>query len=99
MLSCFVFLVIRPLIECAESEIADHAREASYPSLPCNLCGSQEYLRRDRMARLLTDLEAEIPNLRSVMLAALRNVRPSHLLDREVAEAWEDAACRFEPRR
>ena len=93
------FQVIRPLIECAESEIADHAREAAYPILPCNLCGSQEDLRRDRMARLLTDLEAEIPNLRSVMLAALGNVRPTHLLDREVAEAWEEAASRFEPRR
>ena len=93
------FRVIRPLIECAESEIVDHAREAGYPILPCNLCGSQEDLRRERVARLLTDLEAEIPNLRSVMLAALRNVRPTHLLDREVAEAWEGAASRFEPRR
>ena len=93
------FKVIRPLIECAESEIAEHARAAAYPILPCNLCGSQEDLKRQRMGRLLSELETEIPDLRSVMLAALRNVRPSHLLDPEVAEAWEAQAGRFEPRR
>ncbi len=93
------FEVIRPLIECAESEIALHAREAGYPILPCNLCGSQEDLKRDRVARLLSDLEKEIPDIRSVMLAALRNVRPSHLLDREVAESWAARAGDYPPRR
>jgi tRNA 2-thiocytidine biosynthesis protein TtcA len=91
--------VIRPLIECAESEIARHAAESAYPILPCRLCGSQENLKRDRVARLLVGLEREIPDVRSVMLAALRNVRPTHLLDREVAEAWELAAPRYPPRR
>ena len=33
------------------------------------------------------------------MLSAIGNVRPSHLLDREVAEAWNEAAGRYEPRR
>jgi len=49
--------------------------------LPCNLCGSQDGLRRDAMARLLTQLEHDSPNLRAVMLAALKNVSASHLLD------------------
>ena len=65
-----------------------HAVEAGYPVLPCNLCGSQADLKRQRVARLLRELEGEIPNLRQVMLAAIKNVRPSHLLDAEVAEAW-----------
>lgn len=93
------FQVIRPLIECAEADIAAHAAEAGYPILPCNLCGSQDDLKRQRVARLLADLEREIPDVRAVMLAALRNVRPTHLLDREVAEAWEAAAARYAPRR
>lgn len=93
------FDVIRPLVECAESQIADHAHHVGYPILPCNLCGSQEDLKRQEMAKLLTQLEQKIPNVRQVMLAALKNVRPSHLLDREVAEAWAEAAERFEPRR
>ncbi len=93
------FEVLRPLVECAESDIAAHAAAAGYPILPCTLCGSQGDLKRDAVARLLRDLERDVPNVRQVMLAALRNVRPSHLLDAEVAEAWEAAAHRFAPRR
>lgn len=75
------FRVIRPLIECAEADIAEHARHASYPILPCNLCGSQDGLRREAMAGLLRDLEKDSPNLRAVMLSAIKNVSPTHLLD------------------
>jgi tRNA 2-thiocytidine biosynthesis protein TtcA len=79
------FQVIRPLIECAESQIAQYAVEARFPILPCNLCGSQSGLQREAMASLLTQLEENIPNVREVMLAALKNVRTTHLLDRRVA--------------
>ena len=91
--------VIRPLIECAEAEIARHARNAGYPILPCNLCGSQTDLKRRSVAEILAQLEQRIPNLRQVMLAATKNVRPSHLLDREVAEAWLARAGDYAPRR
>lgn len=93
------FRVIRPMIECSEAEIAEHASRAGYPIVPCNLCGSQGDLKRARVARLIAQLERESPDVRSVMAAAMRNVRPSHLLDREVAEAWEQQAHRFAPRR
>lgn len=75
------FRVIRPLVECAEADIVEHAAERAYPILPCNLCGSQDGLRRERMGALLRELEREHPHVRSVMLNALRNVKPSHLLD------------------
>jgi len=91
--------VIRPLIECAEDDIAAWAGHAGYPILPCKLCGSQPNLKRDAVAALLSDLERRIPNVRSVMAAALGNVRPSHLLDREVAEAWAGAARNYPERR
>ena len=93
------FEVVRPLIECAEKEIAAHAAAAGYPILPCNLCGSQTDLKRETVARLLEDLERSAPDLRQVMLAALKNVRPSHLLDAEVAEAWAARAADHAPRR
>jgi len=93
------FEVIRPLIECGEAEIAVHAAGADYPILPCRLCGSQGDLKRVRVAELLATLEREIPNVRAVMLAALKNVRPSHLLDVEVAEAWLAQAANYPPRR
>lgn len=97
---CGRFEVVRPLIECAEADIAAHARFAGYPILPCNLCGSQSGLKRDAMARLLERLERDIPDVRNVMLAALQNVRPSHLLDPEVAAVWaaRDAAVRPDDR-
>ena len=84
------FEVIRPLIECAERDIAALAAEVGFPILPCNLCGSQDGLKRDAMTRLLDEVEREHPHVRAVMLNALRNVRPSHLLDRDVARAWEE---------
>ncbi len=93
------FRVIRPLIECSEADIVEHAAAAGYPILPCNLCSSQTDLKRESVARLLSELERSIPNLRQVMLAAVKNVRPSHLLDEEVAEAWSARSQAYEPRR
>lgn len=83
------FRVIRPLIGCAERDIAAYASEVGFPIIPCNLCGSQTGLKRDRMTELLTTLEKEHPHLRAVMAHALANVRPTHLLDPEVLEAWQ----------
>ena len=82
------FRVVRPLIECAEDQIARFAALEGFPILPCNLCGSQTGLKREAMTALLEQLEADHPHLRSIMLNALRNVRPTHLLDREVEAAW-----------
>lgn len=93
------FQVIRPLIECAERDLARHAALAGYPLLPCNLCSSQQDLKRASVARLLGELEDKIPNVRQVMLAALKNVRATHLLDAEVAQAWSAHAGHYAPRR
>ena len=90
------FDVIRPLIECAETDIAAYARARAFPILPCNLCGSQSGLKRERMKSLLSSLEGEIPDLRDVMLGALRNVNPSHLLDRALQEQLASANPREE---
>jgi tRNA 2-thiocytidine biosynthesis protein TtcA len=76
--------VIRPLAYCRESEIAAYAEAQQFPIIPCDLCGSQSNLKRARINRLITELEQEIPNIRSSMLTAMGNVKPSHLLDHEL---------------
>ncbi len=92
-------VVVRPLVGCAEADVAAHAIASGCPVPPPVVCGLPADRKRARVERLLADLEREIPDVRSVMLAALGNVRPSHLLDPEVAAAWEEAAPRFRPRR
>jgi tRNA 2-thiocytidine biosynthesis protein TtcA len=77
-------VVIRPLIYCPEQTVARFAVEQGFPILPCNLCGSNGEAQRQQMKALLDRLEAEHPTLRQSMLAALGNVNPSHLLDRNL---------------
>jgi tRNA 2-thiocytidine biosynthesis protein TtcA len=76
------FWVIRPLIETAERDIIAYAKVKEFPILPCNLCGSQDGLKRKRMKELLDTLEEEKADVRSVMLHALKNLSASHLLDK-----------------
>ena len=76
--------VIRPLAYCRESDIAAFAESERFPIIPCDLCGSQPNLQRARINRLITELEKDIPNIRSSMLTALGNAIPSHLLDHQL---------------
>lgn len=73
-------VVIRPLSYCAEEEIAAFAAERRFAPVSGGFCGEQQ-TERDRVAELLRDLEQRYPGVRATMLAAAKNVRPSHLLD------------------
>ncbi|HXF67377.1 MAG TPA: tRNA 2-thiocytidine(32) synthetase TtcA [Burkholderiales bacterium] len=76
-------VVIRPLAYCKERDLAAYAELRQFPIIPCNLCGSQEHLKRNEMKRLLRQWEREHPGRVETMLNSLRHVRVSHLLDRE----------------
>ena len=75
-------VVIRPHIYCAEEDLVAFADERKFPIMPCDLCGSQENLQRKAMTRLLAEMDVRFPGTRQNMLAALGNVRPSHLFDK-----------------
>jgi tRNA 2-thiocytidine biosynthesis protein TtcA len=49
----------------------------------CPACGDLS-LKRQRMKRLIADLELEHPDIKNSMMKALSNVVPSHLLDRRL---------------
>jgi tRNA 2-thiocytidine biosynthesis protein TtcA len=77
-------IVIRPLSYCDEGDIRAFSDECAFPILPCDLCGSQDNLQRKIVGTLINDLETKHPGLKQVMLSSLSNVRPTHLLDRDL---------------
>ncbi len=74
--------VLRPLAYVAEADCAEFSKAMNYPIIPCDLCGSQEGLQRQQVKAMLDGWEKTSPGRRQVMLRALMNVRPSHLLDK-----------------
>ena len=82
-------VVIRPLIFATEADITEYAEARAFPILPCDLCGSQENLQRKQMQNLLGEIDRKNPGARTSMLAALRNVRPSHLFDKKLWSALD----------
>lgn len=74
-------IVIRPLAYCAESDIAKFARAMEYPLIPCNLCGSQENLQRQKVREMMQDWDRRYPGRTEAVFTALQNVVPSHLGD------------------
>jgi tRNA 2-thiocytidine biosynthesis protein TtcA len=75
-------IIIRPLAYCQEQDIIDYAQEQAFPIIPCNLCGSQENMTRKRVKQLILDLAAENQKIPSNILAAMRSVQLSQLMDR-----------------
>ena len=74
-------VVIRPLAYCPEPVITRYAELRNFPIIPCNLCGSQENLKRQEIKQMLSDWEQQDPGRSGRLLRSLRNVTPSHLAD------------------
>ncbi len=74
-------VVIRPLAYCPEARIARYAELRKFPIIPCNLCGSQENLKRQQIKQMLKDWEKQDPGRSGRLLRSLQNVTPSHLAD------------------
>jgi tRNA 2-thiocytidine biosynthesis protein TtcA len=75
------FIVIRPLAQVAEQDLADWAAHRRFPIIPCNLCGSQPNLQRQVVGEMLRAWDKQYPGRVETMFTALQNVAPSHLMD------------------
>jgi len=77
-------VLIRPLSYCKEKDIEKFAKAKEFPIIPCNLCGSQENLQRQNIKMMLQAWEKEQPGRSENIFAAVCNVAPSQLGDREL---------------
>ena len=77
-------IVIRPLAYCSEKDIAAYARQMGFPIIPCDLCGSQENLQRQKVKEMLHAWELEQPGRVNNIFRAITNVEPSHLADTDL---------------
>jgi tRNA 2-thiocytidine biosynthesis protein TtcA len=77
-------LVIRPLAYVKEADLERYATLLQFPIIPCDLCGSQEDLKRKQVKVLLREWNERFPGSNDSMFAALSNVAPPLLLDRRL---------------
>jgi tRNA 2-thiocytidine biosynthesis protein TtcA len=98
-------VVVRPFVYVSEDEARLYTKEVGLPVIGCccPACGDLS-LQRQRMKRLLMQLEREHPGVKASLLKALGNVMPRHLLDRRLnppdhaSGPRADAIHRGEPR-
>src|SRR3954469_19341521 len=78
-------VVIRPLVYVAEAEARAYTKEVALPIIGCccPACGDLG-LQRQRVKRLIAQLEVEHPEVKNSMIRALGNVASRHLLDRRL---------------
>src|SRR5262245_3435514 len=78
-------VVVRPLVYVTEAEARTYAKESALPIIGCccPACGDLS-LQRQRVKRLIAQLEVEHPEVKNSMIRALGNVAGRHLLDRRL---------------
>ena len=74
-------VVIRPLAYCSEGDIAKYARGMAFPIIPCNLCGSQSNLQRQKIREMMAEWDTRYPGRTESVFTAMQNIVPSHLAD------------------
>jgi len=74
-------ILIRPMCLVDEADLTFLAESWSVPIIPCNLCGSQDGLKRKKIKAMIAKLKEEIPDVDQSLLTAQSNVRLSQLSD------------------
>jgi tRNA 2-thiocytidine biosynthesis protein TtcA len=78
-------VVVRPLVYVTEAEARRYAKDEALPIVGCccPACGDLS-LQRQRIKRMIAQLEVEHPDVKSSMIRALGNVASRHLLDKRL---------------
>ena len=84
--------VIRPLVYVAEADIKELATALSFPIIPCNLCGSQDGMKRAKIKAMLNDFSQEYDQLGTSIANSLGNIAPDKLLDRRLFNQAQGAS-------
>ncbi|WP_323012062.1 tRNA 2-thiocytidine(32) synthetase TtcA [Castellaniella sp.] len=79
-------IVIRPLAYVQEKDLIAYAKLRDFPIIPCNLCGSQENLKRQEINRMLEEWNRHFSTRNASVFRALSHVAPSHLMDRDLMD-------------
>lgn len=77
-------LLLRPLAKISEKDCAKFSDYLKFPIIPCDLCGSQDGLERQKIKAMLEKWESDFPGRKTVIYKALSNTKPSHLLDKSL---------------
>lgn len=75
-------IVIRPLAYVPEKDLIAYAQLKQFPIIPCNLCGSQENLKRKEVGRMIAEWDKHFPGRSWNVFGALSRVVPTHLMDK-----------------
>lgn len=89
-------VVIRPLVYVGEDQTRAYTKECGLPVVGCccPACGDLT-LQRQRVKRLLVELEREHPGIKRSLLTAMANVAPRHLLDQRLNPVVRGHDSRF----
>lgn len=77
-------IVIRPLAYVPEKDLIAYAQLKQFPIIPCNLCGTQENLKRKEVNRMIADWDKNFPGRSWSVFGALSRVVPTHLMDKQL---------------
>ena len=66
-------ILIRPLAYVEEKDIIKYAELRQFPIIPCNLCGSQENLKRKQIKKMIAELHDNNPNVKGSIFHSMKN--------------------------
>jgi tRNA 2-thiocytidine biosynthesis protein TtcA len=82
-------VVIRPLVYVLEKDIIEYTEHMAFPIVCCQCplaCGTEVFTdhKRRMVKDMLTNLELKIPHIKNSLISSLGNIKPAHMLDKNL---------------